>query len=118
MEEPKTLYGKYLTERTDREILECEDGFATFELNDEVCYIVDIFVDLSKRYTGLGSKMADEISEMARAEGCKWLLGSVDPLANNATESMRSLLIYGFELSHIEAPLIYLKKSLVNRGED
>jgi GNAT superfamily N-acetyltransferase len=117
MQEPKTLYGKYVLEREGKHILEMDDGYATFTLGEEICYIVDIFVDKSKRYTGLGSQMADEISEIAKDKGCKWLLGSVDPKANGSTESMRSLLIYGFEVSHLEPPLIFFKKSLEDKGD-
>ena len=112
MQEPKTLYGKYVLEREGRRIIEEDGGFATFITDGELCYIVDMFVDLTKRYRGLGTKMADEISGIARDEGCKWLFATVDPTLASSTMSMQSILVYGFTLSHIKPPLIFFKKKL------
>lgn len=110
-----SLYGEYLKEREGREIYEDENGFATFmycgaERNE--CYIIDIFVKANKRNQKVASHYADRIAEEARANGCEFLSGSVDPKSNGANDSLKVLLAYGFELAGIGNGLIWFKKEL------
>lgn len=117
-----SLYGEYIKEREGRDIVETEGGFATYVYVShkdmgKCCYIVDIYTRPDFRSTGLGQELANDIKARAVAEGCKYLIGSVDPRANNATKSLELLLKFGFELHCIEGPLVYFKMKL-NGGTD
>lgn len=110
-----SLYGDYIKERLNRYIIENEHGFATYVFCGEdqnECYIIDIYVDPAHRNTKLASKFADEITAIAKSEGCKILSGSVDPTANGATNSLKVLLSYGFEVVAIGNGLIWFKKEI------
>jgi ribosomal protein S18 acetylase RimI-like enzyme len=105
------LWAKYIKEREGYDSLETEHGFATYIISGEDCYIRDIYVDPDFRQTGIASDMADEITKIAKASGCKRLLGSVCPNANGVTTSMKVLLSYGFEFLGVK-DLIYFKKEI------
>lgn len=107
-----SLYGDYIKEREGKEIIESDDGFATYTFMGEFCYIVDIYVVPGKRKTKVASTMADQIAKLAKEKGFKFLLGSVDPSTNGATESMKALLSYGFRVHSMDQRLIYLTKEI------
>jgi N-acetylglutamate synthase-like GNAT family acetyltransferase len=77
-------------------IFETEYGFATYYLNEDSCYIEDIYVIPDKRKSYIASKMADEISKIAKQKGICLLYGSVNKLAKSADASRKVLVCYGF----------------------
>ena len=100
----------YLREREGVESLIKDEGFATYIITGEECYIRDIWVHRDFRKTNIASRMADEISEIAKKFGCTHLTGSVCPTAKASTDSLRVLLAYGFQL-HSSAPnIIFFRK--------
>jgi hypothetical protein len=111
-------YGQYLKERTNRGIVESEDGFATFEyIEQDIVYIVDIFVVPEKRKLGAASRMADEIVEAAKKEGKKFLLGSVDATAKGAEKSIAVLEAYGMKPYKVADPMIFYIKDIAEKEE-
>lgn len=116
-----SLYAQYLKERTNRGILECEDGFATFEyVNENIVYIIDLFVVPEKRKEHIASALADKIVEEAVKAGKKYLLGSVDINAKGADISSKVLEAYGMKVHKVIAPMIFYIKQIadfeVNNG--
>jgi ribosomal protein S18 acetylase RimI-like enzyme len=108
-----SLYADYLHERTDDLIAEREWGFATYRVMDpETVYIVDIFVRPEVRRSGAASELADEIAANARANGYKWLLGTVMPSTKGSTDSLKVLLAYGMTLWKAEDDAIWFRKPL------
>lgn len=107
-----SLYAQYLKEREDFEIVENEDGFATFKVEGPECYIRDIYVVPHKRQFGIAAKMANTISEIAKNRGCRVLLGSVSPKANHPTASIKVLLSYGFKFLKADDKLILFSKEI------
>lgn len=109
-----SLYAEYLRERTDDQILEIDEGFATYRFVDDNkgVYIVDIYIKPEARRYGHASKLADTISEIARKRGCTFMLGTVKPSAKGSTESLKALLAYGLCLSFSQVDGIVLRKEL------
>lgn len=112
-----SLFASYYKEREGKEtIFHSVDsmtvGFATYKWVDDGCYIVDIFVVPDFRSKNIASKLADDISVIARERGCKFLWGSVDITADTSDQSMQVLLKYGMKMNHINGNMIYLKKDL------
>jgi len=107
-----SMWADYQRERKGAEVLEWDHGFATYHVNPPKCYLENMYVEPEFRKQGYGPRMTDKIAELGSAKGCNTLLTTVDPQANGATNSMRVILSYGFNLSHIEAGLIILEKSL------
>lgn len=107
-----SLYAQYIKEREQREILEDEQGFATYVIEGNECYIQDIFTVQEARKKGHAAKLADQISEIAKKRGAKYLTGSVDPSLDNATDSMKVLLAYGMRVHSMQPPLVFFIKEL------
>jgi GNAT superfamily N-acetyltransferase len=105
-------YAQYLAERCGHECLETEYGFASYVINDDTVYITNIFVVPSMRRAGVGTHLADRICALARQQGCTRLLGSIDPSAYGAHESLLGLLAYGMTISHVDHGVVFFKKEL------
>jgi len=109
-----SMYGDYLKEKTSDQILESEDGFATFRyLNDgKTVYIVDLYVKPALRQKEYASSMADLIVDIAKAKGAIELLGTVVPSSKNSTISLQVLIGYGMTLSSSTNDLIVFRKDI------
>ena len=79
-------------------IFETEDGFATYWIDEDSCYIEDIYVVPEKRKNHIASFMADEIVKIAKSKGISILYGSVNKLAKSAPASRNVLTSYGFKI--------------------
>lgn len=109
-----SLYSQYLRERTHDEIIETEEGFATYRFMNEgkSVYIVDIYTIQASRQKGTASGIADKVVEIAKQRGCTELLGSVCPSAKNSTISLKVLLGYGMSLLSSSNDFIVFKKDI------
>lgn len=108
-----SLYGDYIKERENKDIIESDKGFATYTIypNGE-CYLQDLYVVPAYRQTGLASNMADKIVEIAREANCNTLIGSVCVDANGATQNLKVFLNYGMQVNKIIGNMIFLKKNI------
>lgn len=109
-----SLYADYLRERTTDEIVEIDDGFATYRYieNGKSVYIVDIFVTPEARKYGHATQMADIICKIAKEKGCASLIGTVQVSAKGSTTSLQVLLAYGMRLDSTSGDAIILRKDL------
>lgn len=108
-----SLYRDFVQETGQLGIVESEDGFATYKIFPHgECYIVDIYVVPEKRKTDVATRFADEISEIAKVQGCKQLTGTVIPSHRGSTTSLKVLLGYGFTLLRSEVDRIWFMKEL------
>lgn len=105
-------FAEYIKERQNKEIVEDENGFATYYFVGPDCYIEDIYVIPEKRKTGICFMYADKIAKIARDKNCLNLIGSVKPSANGSTVSLKVLLAYGFRLHSANEDFIWFKKKL------
>lgn len=93
-----SLYAKYINERENKEIIETEQGFATYFYIDSGVYIQDIYVSSDQRQSGVAASFADQIAKLAKSKGYSKMYGSVRIGTKGATDSLKVLLAYGFEL--------------------
>ena len=109
-----SMWADYKKEREDKQVIEeADNGFVIYSYpTPEQVWIEDIYVRPDLRQSGLARKLADQVCEAAKKVGCKQVLGSVWETANGATASVKVLLAYGMQLSHIEGKLIIFKKEL------
>jgi GNAT superfamily N-acetyltransferase len=108
----KSLYGQYIFETKNKEIVESQKGFATYFHVADGLYIEEIFFHPDYRKTGEASALADQIADVAREKGLKRLYGSVAPSANNSTASLHVLLSYGFKLHEAGPNAVILVKEV------
>ena len=107
-----SLYGKYIKERLNHDIVENEMGFASFSYEPEGVYIRDIYVHPAHRHEEVASDLADQIMIAAKSKGYHTMFGTVQPSANGSTSSLRVLLAYGFKLHSSQNDFIIMEKSI------
>jgi predicted GNAT family acetyltransferase len=108
-----SLFAEYLTERTNRHIIEAEFGFATYTYTDnQTVYIEDLYVIPEQRKSGLASKLTNDIIDLAKAKGCTRLLGSVVPSSKTSTDSMKAFLAFGMKLDSSTNDFVVLSKEI------
>jgi GNAT superfamily N-acetyltransferase len=107
-----SLYADYLNELGVRKIHENDQGFITYRITGEECYIIDIYIIPEARKAGVASGLADYVAELAKATKCTYLLGSVDLASKKRTESLKVLLAYGFKLAKCDEHSLFLTKDL------
>ncbi len=109
-----SLYGQYIQEREGKHIQECEHGFATYVYMNAInaVYVEDIYVVPEQRRSRVAWEMLDSICATAIDKGCHTLLGTVRPLANGSTESLKAILAYGFKVDSCDGGLIWFKKEI------
>lgn len=108
-----SMYADYFKERQGVMTIEHENGFATYQKIDaETYYLTDIFVKPEFRRDGLAKKLSAEVGEIAKADGAKKLMGSVDITSRGITTSMKAILGDGFSFSHASGNGIYFVKNL------
>jgi GNAT superfamily N-acetyltransferase len=111
-----SMYADYLRERVGDEIIEREEGFATFRIIDDggvmTVYIVDIYIKPEYRKMKMATVMADEIKERAKFLGCKAMIGTVSSSAKKPTDSMKVLLGYGMQFYKSNQDGIIFRKEI------
>ena len=107
-----SLYADYLTERTNKNIIEGDHGFIVYSISQKVLYIEDIYVSPDKRKSGLAKTMADFVCVLGKKAGCERVFGSVVPGAKNAERSLMVLVHYGMRLHSASSEIIYFVKDL------
>ncbi len=107
-----SLYGQYIKERLGKEIVENENGFATYYYVDDGVYIEDIFVIKEARKSNVASKLADEIADIAKNKGVKKMYGTVVPTATGSEVSLKVLMAYGFKPHSAQTNLIVMVKEI------
>lgn len=108
-----SLFSEYLAERTNTQIIETTQGFATYKfLEDNTIYLEDLFVKPEFRRSHVASELADKVCALGKVKGCTHLIGSVVPSAKNSTESIKVLLAYGMKVSKSMNDFIVFRKEL------
>lgn len=102
----------YFKELEDFDSIVAPEGFASYRVNGDECYIKDIWVHPDYRKQSFASHIADNIAEIAKKAGCKYLTGSVYINIKNPTLSTKVLLAYGFEIHSLVPNGIIFRKAL------
>ena len=108
----KSLYGQYIEELANKEIIEDDRGFITYLFMDDGCYVEDIFVIKEHRNNGVAREMLDKVSVIAKEKGYKKLIGTVIPSYKDSTYRLQAALSYGFQLDSSRQNLIVYVKGL------
>lgn len=111
---PLSLYGQYISERTQDAVLESEYGFLTYRYLDDgkTVYIIDIYVVPEERHKNRAAEMADIVAQSAKIKGCTEMIGTVIPSTKNSTASLKVLLGYGMTLKSSGNDVIVFRKDL------
>ena len=107
-----SLYGKYIKERENTEIIETPYGFATYKVLDDSLYVIDIYILPEFRRLGKAEDLMNQSYNIAKELEKKWVLGSVCLDANGREASLMAAFYWGMTISHYNGNMIYLKKEI------
>lgn len=108
-----SLYAEYVTERTNRKVIEDENGFIIYEyIPGEIVFITDFFVTKEKRRQRIGFNLVDKVVEQAVKDGKTHILGSADLNAKNVLESIATIKAYGMTLCREASPTLFFSKPI------
>lgn len=108
-----SIFGDYVKERKNRNIIENEYGFITygFTSKDE-CYLEDMYICPQFRRNKHGTALVNELFKKAKENSSKVVYTTIVPTTNGSSESLLSSLQYGFKLLRSEPNVIFLIKEV------
>ena len=107
-----SLYFSYIKESRGLDCVSGQNGFVTFKINGEECYIEDIYIVDEHRKSGIGSNLMDKVVIRAKEKGCKFLSATVGCRITNPEVSLMSCFGYGFKILAAANDIILLKMEL------
>ncbi len=90
-----------------------DKGFVIYSITPEYLYLEEIYILPEFRGKKEFAELSDSVTEIAKQNGCKKILGSVVPSINNSTRSLGMLLSYGAKLIGASNNFIVFEKEIV-----
>ena len=108
------MYKEYIQERQLCEFLESKHSFVTYNIQDDVCYLQDMFICKPFRGQGLSRKLTKAIEGIALEKGCKYLVTSINlTQPGNNVINEKTALSCGFKEKMQNKEGIYYYKELI-----
>ena len=112
-----SLYAKYIKEREGKDIVEDENGFATYILLPNCLYVVDVFVVKEKRQEGLAKCYFYRLEDLAKEKKLEYIMTSLDNSDENHKIKLEALYRDGYNICYLSEEnegFFYLKKRIKN----
>ncbi len=94
----ETLFYKYVSERKGLSIIEDEEFFILYKIANEKVLIEEMCVDFSKRANGKGKSAISQLSDIAKQNNCKEILGEIHLFDQGANNTLTAALLTGFQV--------------------
>lgn len=107
-----SLYADYQKEVYGVGTLETDKGFVTYRIYGPECMIEEMYVKPECRKQGYASFLANEVSEIAKREGCIALSCSTDPCVEGWQYRVAAFTAYGFKLFDMQEDKVIFFKEL------
>lgn len=109
-----SLYGDYIKERENFEIIEDNHWFATYQMTDDgtTLYIRDCFIEKGHRGQGVVEGIDNTLIEIAKVNGCKNILTQVALFDPHKDRNMRCFLRIGYRIISANSEVIYIGKEV------
>lgn len=108
----KSLYAQYIKEREGSSVIEEPWGFIEYRLAPPVMRIESLYILPEYRKTNKGSELANRVTLLAWDAGATHLWAQVWVGALNATDSLKAILAYGFQITAAQNDCIILTKDI------
>lgn len=94
-----TLYANYIKERRNHGSIHDDHGFVTFDfLPNNICHLIDIYVDPICRITGVGKSYLKRLIKIAKENKSSKIIATIDLKAKNHDLSLTCALKTGFKI--------------------
>jgi len=106
------LYKQYILERENLILEHGDHWFFTWRKEGSTLFIGDLFVEASHRNKGLGTRLGELITDMAKTLNCSKIHAEVFTTAGHSNESLKSFINYGFKKANQEKDKIEIVKEI------
>lgn len=107
-----SLFAEYIKEREGLDTIENENGFISFAIRSDLCFVRDLFIKKTARQLGYARMLYGQLLRLARDAKCSKLVCHVDTRAQNAAHSLEIILSRGFHVADAQGGVITLEKEL------
>lgn len=113
----RSLYAQYINEREGKEIIEDNEGFATYiDCEDGPgIYIADVYVIPEARKTGKAHSYFDQIEEIARGRDKAFLRTTVESALPGWEISLKALTTNNFNVVANDGTFFYLERKIEDK---
>ena len=91
-----SLYEEYVLERMNAKVIRNNNGFIVYRIKGEHGFIEELYIRFPMRKLGIATDLADQVVNICKENGCKYLQCSTDDRANGVEFSKIAILSYGF----------------------
>jgi len=106
------MYKDWFEEYHNCYVFECEFGFSSYNISDNILYIHDVFVKKDYRKSGKMAIIADKIIEIAKKQNCKKVIGFVNYPSKYPEYSLKAQIKYGFKIKSVTDGCITLEMEI------
>lgn len=107
------MWFDYVKERLNWETIEIEGcGFICYEIRPPVVVMHDIYIAPEHRKTGIALELANQVTEIAKVQGCAHAQTQVWPGTAGAERAMSVDLAYGFKMISAQGGSIVMQKDI------
>lgn len=111
-----SLYAQYIKERSNREIIETDQGFVTYVAYKDGLMVEDLYIKPEFRKQGLAIKFVYQVIDIVKANDMKTIYICVAPGIESpyvgATAMCKALLHHGCKLEQSFNNLLILSKEI------
>lgn len=112
MQSKLSLYSQYIEECFGRYVIEDEKGFVAYDIREDTCCIIDIFIIKEARRTGAFYKLCKQVHDIARNHGCKKIVGFIHLESKMSHASLKAQLSLGMRVVEADRGILRLEFSL------
>lgn len=107
-----SLYFQYIKERENLDFVEIEEGFFTYKINGDECYLNNVFLKPEHRGTPATIKIMNKIIEAAQSRDCKLISANVYLNDHGFHRTIKSALKLGFSFVLAQNNCVTIVKKL------
>ena len=108
----KSLWGQFLEEMNDTDVIEKDYGFISFKIEEGVCLVFDFFIAQPFRNGSYRRTLMLELHELCRFRGVSVVTGKVDLGLKDSTRTLAFWLTMDATAYKAEANQVYFMKRL------
>jgi predicted GNAT superfamily acetyltransferase len=106
------LYRDYIKERENLSLLKHPHGWISYRVNENECYLADMFIAKDHRGSGLVKKMIEDLKDIAILSGCELISANIHLNDKGANHTLKAALKLDFSIVRAEHNIIVIVKKL------
>jgi GNAT superfamily N-acetyltransferase len=107
-----SLYGQYIKERLNKEILETDYGFVTYSFTPDGIYAEDLYILPKFRKSKLAADFHEQLVKIAKDKGLKYIYTSILIGTPSCDKNLSLLMKNGAKIHSASSNTIYLSKEI------